>query len=182
MISQIIENFLPWIAFFILAGKSQTQLSIAIISAAVCSLFFERRGLRRGYVLSWGTLLYFLFMFVFVVLLKSAWVAERIWIFSNGTLATIAWISLIIRKPFTLQYAKNQVAKEKWSHPVFIKLNTILSLAWACIFLACTGLHLVQLWNPNIPGWIFELMSDLATIFGIWLTIWFPRWYQKVKR
>ncbi len=178
MIKHILENFLPWILFFALAGKSQGQLDAAIICAAVASIYFERQGLRKGFVLSWGTLIFFIFMFIAVVVFKNQWVAQHAWLFSNGALAAIAWISVIIRKPFTLQYAKEITSPEKWNHPVFIKINDILTMVWGAVFLAGLGLHIVKLLMPTFTGWTFELTTYLPSIFGVWFTTRFPAWYR----
>lgn len=60
MLKNIIQNFLPWILFFILAGSTQQQLNIAIIIAATTSIVFEYKALKKGFILSWGTLIFFI--------------------------------------------------------------------------------------------------------------------------
>jgi hypothetical protein len=52
MLREIIQSFLPWILFFILTGHIQQQLEIAIVMAAIISIFFEFKGLKKGYILS----------------------------------------------------------------------------------------------------------------------------------
>lgn len=181
MIKNIIENFLPWILFFVLAGGSQAQLDVAIIFAALASLFFERQGLRKGFVLSWGTLIFFVFMFFAVVVARNAWVAKHAWLFSNGALAAIAWVSVLIGKPFTIQYAKEMTSPDKWNNPVFIKINYILSMVWGTVFLAGMGLHVIKLIIPSFTGWMFELTTYIPSVFGIWFTTRFPAWYRDMQ-
>lgn len=178
---QMLENFLPWILFFLIAGKSQGQLDAAIIVAAFASIVFERNGLKKGFVLSWGTLIYFIFMLLAVVLVKNQWVAQHAWLFSNGALAVIAWVSILIRKPFTMQYARELVSEDKWKNPVFIKINYILSIVWGAIFMAGMGLHILKLIFPAFTGSVFELTTYLPSLFGIWFTTWFPTWYKNKK-
>ncbi len=179
MLKSIFCSFLPWILYFILLGHSQTQVDIAVIVAACTSLIFEFRGLKKGFILSWGTLAFFIFMFIAVVLLKSQWVAKQAWVFSNGMLAAIAWFSILVRQPFTIQYAKLQVDKEKWGHPVFIKINYILTSVWGSIFVFNLLIHVLRGSHPTINGWIFECITYCTSIFGIWFTAWFPAWYKK---
>lgn len=175
----IIQGFLPWILFFILAGKSQMQLDIAIITAAIAFLIFERRGLRKGFILSWGSLAFFGFMFITVILMENQWVVQHAWIISNGSLFLIAFISILVRKPFTLQYAREQVSSDKWQHPLFIKINYILTWVWALSFLFSLILNVSKLYNPLFNLWIYESLSYAATIFAIWFTAWFPEWYKE---
>lgn len=179
MLKEVIQSFLPWILYFILAGNTQQQLSVAIIVAAILSIIFEIRGLKKGFVLSWGTLLFFIFMFITVVLFKNSWIAKNSWIFSNGALASIAWISILIRRPFTIQYAKEQVSKDKWQHPLFLKINYLLTTAWGLIFLINLGLHLIRIYYPSFTGLGYEVISYIPSLFGIWFTAWFPNWYKQ---
>lgn len=178
MLKAFIQSFLPWILYFILAGHAQQQLDTAIIVAAITSIIFEFKGLKKGFILSWGTLLFFIFMFVAVILFKSRWIANYAWIFSNGALALIAWGSILIREPFTIQYAKEQVSKDKWQHPLFIKINYLLTIVWGLIFLMGIGLHIVRIYYLIPNGWIYELISYVPLIFGIWFTSWFPTYYR----
>lgn len=178
---QLIENFLPWILFFTLAGESQGQLDTAIMLAALTSIFFEYKSLKKGFVLSWGTLIFFLFMFVEVVIRKNAWVAQHAWLFSNGALALIAWVSVLMRRPFTIQYARELTSSDKWSHPAFIRINYILSMVWGCVFIIGMGLHIIKLFYPTFTGWVFELTTYLPSLFGIWFTAKFPAWYRNKK-
>src|SRR5438132_1124226 len=100
MLKEIIQSFFPWILYFVLLRHTQQQHDIAIIAAAIASIFFEFNGLKKGFILSWGTVIFFIFMFIAIVLLKNQWVIKYSWIFSSGALALIAWISILIRKPF----------------------------------------------------------------------------------
>lgn len=180
MLKEVIQSFLPWILFFILAGQTQQQLDFAIIAAAVSSIVFEFKSLKKGFVLSWGTLIFFIFMFVAVVLLKNQWIEKFSWIFSNGALVIIAWVSIIIRKPFTIQYAKKQVSQDKWQHPLFLKINYLLTMVWGLIFLTGIGLHIMRIYYPIfISGLYYEIISYVPSMFGIWFTSRFPDWYKE---
>src|SRR5579862_7396000 len=168
MLKEILQSFLPWILFFVLTGHTQQRLDIAITVAAITSIIFEINALKKGFVLSWGTLIFFIFMTISVILFKNQWVTKYSWIFSNGALALIAWISIFIRKPFTIQYAKEQVSKDKWQHPLFLKINYLLTIAWGIVFLLGIGLHLVKFYEPTFNGWLYEIISYIPSVFGIW--------------
>lgn len=178
MLKNILLSFLPWILYFALLGKTPEQLNTAIIVAAITAIFLERKNLKKGYILSWGTLVFFIFLFLAVVIFKNAWVAQYQWIFSNGMLILIAWGSLIIRCPFTIQYAKEQVAPEKWQHPLFIRINMILTAVWGCMFLIGLALHIVRFYFPTESSSLAEIISYFPGIFAIWFTSWFPSWYR----
>lgn len=178
MLKDIIQSFLPWILYFALVGQTQQQLDTAVITAAITAIFFELKGLKKGFILSWGTLAFFIFMLITVVIMKNAWIAQYSWIFSNGALALIAWISILVRQPFTIQYAKEQVSADKWQHPIFLKINYLLTMVWGVIFLIHIFLHIIKIYYPLFNGWLFECISYIPSIFGIWFTVWFPKWYK----
>ena len=88
MLKDILQSFLPWILYFILMGHTQQQLDLAIIVSAITSIVFEFNGLRKGFILSWGTLIFFVFMFIAVILFRSQWVVKYSWIFSEWSIST----------------------------------------------------------------------------------------------
>lgn len=62
MLKDIIQSFLPWILYFVIKGKTQVSLDIAVIVAVLTSIFFELKALKKGFVLSWGTLFILFFL------------------------------------------------------------------------------------------------------------------------
>ena len=73
-------------------------------------------------------------MTIAVVLLKNLWIIEHAGLISNSSLAVIALISIVIGKPFTIQYAKEKVPADKWKTPLFIRINYLLSSFWLLMF------------------------------------------------
>lgn len=178
MLKEILKSFLPWILFFILIGHSQEKLETAIIVATVASFLFDFKRIKKGFILSIGTILFFIFIFVSVVIFKNEWIATYSGFLSNGALAVIAWISILIRKPFTVQYAKETVSSDKWKNPLFIKINYLLTTAWGILFSIGTALPLILLYEPSFPSSVFQIIAWSPVIFGIWFTEWFPEWYK----
>lgn len=181
MLKGILQSFLPWILFFALIGNSPSQIDLAIFVAMLSSIFFEWSGLRKGFILSWGTLAFFFFLVVTVILLKEPHVMQYIWIISNGSLALIALLSLAIRKPFTTQYAKEKTSADKWENPLFIQINFILAWVWGIIFIFCTLLSCLQLFIPTFPSLLNQVLSYAFVAFAIWFSSWFPEFYSKIK-
>lgn len=58
------------------------------------------------------------------------YVSSLLW----GALALMAFISLIIKNPFTLQHAKEETIKAVWDTPAFISVNYILTWIFAIVF------------------------------------------------
>lgn len=54
----------------------------------------------------------------------------------NGLLFLFVTFTIMIGKPFTLQYAMEKVPKEHWNSPLFNMISLHVSLAWAFMFFA----------------------------------------------
>ena len=91
-----------------------------------------RLALRGGTVkiLELGSLILFGALTVYTLALHPLWSIAGVKLAVHGGLA-IAWISLAIRHPFTLQYAKETVPEQFWREPLFIRVNDRITGVWA---------------------------------------------------
>ena len=105
-IFSILLGFLPWIVFGVVSGPSLWRLNAAIIVALALVLVMGYKQLAKGFILTWGSLLFFGVNLVMVVLCRNLWVIKNLDILAKGTLAAIAWLSIFMGKPFVLQYAR----------------------------------------------------------------------------
>jgi uncharacterized membrane protein HdeD (DUF308 family) len=66
-------------------------------------------------------------------------------------LLSIALVSMAIRNPFTLQYAREQTPQEFWDTPVFVRTNYIITMVWALSFLVTTAADATATFNKKFP-------------------------------
>jgi hypothetical protein len=96
---------------------------------------------------------------------------------SSFFFAAIAAVSLLIHRPFTLQYARLEVEKNWWDSPYFFRANQIMTGVLGIIFLVM-GLTIVyqtyshSSWNP----WI---IWGIGFAFQFIFILTFPKWYKK---
>ncbi len=170
---------MPWLLFLFFSGQTFAGLERSIIIGLLASLIFGFRELRRGFLLQWGTLIFFITCAIAVDLMKSIWVARSMGIISNGSLACLIWGTILIGKPFTLQYARAELPKERWDDPALIQSCKFLAVVWAFLL---TFLALVAyLKNSNPTLWPDRVNFDIsiAVIVG---GIVFTSVYKKYKR
>lgn len=95
----------------------------------------------------------------------------------NVTLTAIAWGSLVAGVPFTIQYARQQVAPEFWNSPLFIRINQYITAVWGIDFFLST---LVSLYR-QVSG-DQSLASQYApVVFSVGaavFTVYCPPWYR----
>ena len=81
--------------------------------------------------------------------------------------------SIALRAPFTLQYSREGVAPDVAVRPQFIRVNTVLSWAWAAAFTLMLAADVLALWLPSAPLWV-----GLVATFAVRNSaIQFTKWY-----
>lgn len=93
---QLLLGFLPWILFSTFYGQSQKEILLTLTITTLVLILTEWRQLLKGFILSWGTLLFFATIYVLTIVFKMNWVIQNAWMLSNLSLALIVWISLLI--------------------------------------------------------------------------------------
>ncbi len=178
-ILSILLGFLPWIIFGVIAGPSRWRLHAAIIIALILVPVMGYRQLAKGFILTWGSLLFFGTNLIMVVLLRNLWVINNLDILSHGTLAAIAWVSIFLGRPFVLQYARETVPPERQASPLFYRTCRTLSLIWGVVFLIATGMSVVKTWGWWAEGMGFQAVSLGLMGLGLGLNHWYPQYVRR---
>ena len=174
-IISILLGFMPWIVFAAVSGPSLFRLNAAIIAALVLVLFMGFKQLAKGFILTWGSLIFFAVILVMVVLLRNLWFIRNLEILSQGTLAAIAWLSICLGKPFVLQYALETVPPERQASPVFYSICRNLTVIWGVVFILSTGMSLLKAYGAWADGFGYRVVSFGLIGLGLWLNHWYPR-------
>jgi hypothetical protein len=167
----IFFSFLPWIVFWVLSGRNNYQ--IATLAAAAVVIFLNVRDIRKRSIkiLDLGTLIFF------IILAGLSFSSEAVWIdhysapLSDGAMFLIALISLVIRRPFTLQYAYEQVDPKFWNTPGFYTTNRTISTVWCVAFAVNAILSYSYVNHPYILDWVIHI---LVLVGAIKFTAWYP--------
>ena len=85
---------------------------------------------------------------------------------------------MAMRQPFTLQYAREQVAPEFWGSPEFIHTNYIITGAWGLAFAVMVAAELALLYVPGMPRQLGIVAIVLALVGAVKFTGWYP---ERVK-
>ncbi len=133
--NHIFIAFLPWVFFAFFYGHSYASQLIGSLGALAFMLVLNFREVRKGFILPWGSILLYVFLAanaLFSLVELSAIGTVRL-IYS--TLAVVVLFSMVVGKPFTLQYAKEEVDSKSWKNPTFLKINWVLTSAWAVLMI-----------------------------------------------
>ena len=96
----------------------------------------------------------------------------------------IAFGSVILRMPFTLQYAREDVPEEYWHEPEFLRVNYLITWVWVVgvrdrgRVRARTATRCCTTPNNIWTGWIIQ---TLPLIIAAQFTIWYPNRLDAIR-
>ncbi|MGO4445942.1 hypothetical protein AB4Z42_21570 [Mycobacterium sp. 2YAF39] len=187
-VSKVLDGFLdsplsgiaPWILLSVVGSPGHYEAAIAIAFGFSLVILWagRRRGDRLHSLTVFGVVFFGVLLVVRVLVGSgvetwlSAWTGEM----SNIALTVFAVGTLVLRRPFTLSYAKDMTPEEFWETPGFLRVNFVITAVWAAAFALCAvfgfvGIALLHDSDNFWTGWILQLG---ATFFAIAFTDAYP--------
>jgi len=133
--------FLPWIFYGIAVGTNHWR--VATGGGLVLCLAYLAARIRRGVsikLMDWTTLTFFVIGSVLAIGLHSTTFPTYNTVVIWSCFALAVWSSVLIGHPFTAAYARENAPREFWDHPVFIRLNLLMTLCWCGLMTVNIGL------------------------------------------
>jgi hypothetical protein len=170
----------PWALLGILSGPG--HFAEAVLAALGLSVLVMLLGLSRGikpHALEvFGTAFFCvlavggLFASPGVIGFLQVWAGEL----TNISLAGFAWATLLMRKPFTMAYAKDTTPQEYWDSPLFRRINGVITAVWASAFTVAAiagfiGDAVLHDSGNFWTGWILQLA---AIFFAVSFSEFYP--------
>lgn len=182
---KILLAFTPFIAFVIierLVGVVPGLAAGAIVSA-ILILRDWMTGNRQVKILEGGTFILFAVLTAYEVLAGGvSWPIAAVRLRVDGGLLLIVLASMALRRPFTLQYAREQVASDLWQSPEFVRTNYVITAAWAVAFVVMVVADLALVYLSDWPHSIPIIATILALYAAIKFTAWYPNRAPAVSR
>jgi hypothetical protein len=170
----------PWIVMSLISGPGRFEESVS--TALGLSILFIYLRLRRGSslkALEVFEVAYFGTLAVIGLLASDnllSWLEKWSGEMSSLALAAFTFGSLLAGNPFTLPYAKETTPREYWDSPVFLRVNRIITLAWALAFTvtAAAGLYGNSVLNQPDNFWTAWIIPIAAMLFAFSFSEWYP--------
>ena len=172
---------LPFGVFSLLMLATAAELALfAAAATGLAVIAWDAFRGRRLKMLGAGSVVLFLGLGLYLTLVDADLGASAIKLTIDIGLLAIALVSLAIRHPFTLQYAREVVDAETAGLPGFIRANYIITWAWAaCMVLMMTG-NILMIYLPGLPLWSGLAIAFAARNTAVYFTKWYPE-YHKAK-
>lgn len=171
-------SFAPFIVFALLSGTVgalPALLAAALVSAAL--LARSRFAGASPKILELGSLILFAGLALYVGLTGAAPSAIAVKLSVDVGLFLIVVVSMAVGRPFTIQYAREEVPAEFWESPRFKRVNMVITAVWALAFLVIVLAEAALLAIPTLSP-ALGVPIVVAALVGAML---FTRWYPKAR-
>jgi hypothetical protein len=176
--------------FLILAPYAVYALLMLVTSAAV-SLFASAAiclsviafDVARGHqikILGAGSVIVFASVGGYVTLVEPDVSASAVKLAVDVGIFLVSLTSILVRRPFTLQYAREAVDAATAQLPAFIRVNYIITWAWTGAMLLMMIGNVALIYVPGLPLWSSLLIAFAARNCAVYFTKWYPE-YTKAK-
>ncbi|GAA4908762.1 hypothetical protein ACFPM3_12350 [Streptomyces coeruleoprunus] len=132
-----VRGFVPWIAFVVVATRTDWRYgALTGLVLAGGLLVADRRAGRRWdeIVIETSGVAFFAVLGTLALAAPDSPLRPYAPALSLAWLAATAWISLAIRRPFTLGIARRSAPREVWDEPLFLRINRVITTVWAIAF------------------------------------------------
>ena len=176
----------PWVLMAIVAGPGRfEEAASAALGLALLTLWVGRRRGVPVHALEAFSIVFFGVLAVLGLVASAdtiSWLELWAGELSNIALAVFAIVTLLIRKPFTLAYAKDTTPREYWDTPLFGRINYAISAVWAGAFVvsAIAGAYGDAVLRDNDNFWLAWIVPIAAIVFAASFTEFYPD-YASVK-
>lgn len=177
---KLLIAFAPWLAFLVIAHDTLFRVKLGLVVALVLSIVMGVARLHRGIIL-WVGLIFFGCATVAVVVMEDMWTLRHMGVLANGALATGAWLTIIIGKPFTLDYASEHTDPSLWHHPLFIRSNNVITAVWATTFTLNCGVAFAKMMHAGFSDLTYEIVSYALLVGTAVFTVRYPEHMKRLR-
>jgi hypothetical protein len=156
-----------------------TSADIALFTSAAICLAVVGIDIARGRsvkMLGAGSVVVFSAIGAYVALVDPHLSQTGVKLAVDVGVLAISLASLILRTPFVLQYALEEVDAETAKMPGFLKSTYIITWAWtgACV-LMIVG-NVLSIYVPGLPLWFGLVIAFAARNSAAYFTTWYPQY------
>lgn len=158
-----------------------TSATVSVFAASAICLATVAIDLARGRsvkTLAAGSAVVFAAIGLYLALLDPQFGTLGVKLSVDIGIFVVSLGSMLVRRPFTLQYALEAVPAETAAIPGFLSANYVITGAWTAATLLMAAANLVLLYVPGLPLWSSLAVAFAARNSAIYFTKWYPEYCQ----
>ncbi|UGX96755.1 hypothetical protein G6321_00017070 [Bradyrhizobium barranii subsp. barranii] len=160
-----------------------TSATISVFAASAICLATITVDVARGRsvkILAMGSAIVFAAIGLYLALIDPKLGTLGVKLSVDIGIFVISLGSMLVRHPFTLQYAVETVPAETAAMPGFLTANYIITGAWTAAALLMMAANIALLYVPGLPLWSGLAVAFAARNSAIYFTKWYPE-YRQIK-
>jgi hypothetical protein len=171
----------PYGAFAFLMLVTSAAVSL-FTGAAICLavIAFDAMRKRSIKILGAGSAILFIGVGGYLTLVDPSLGTSAVKFLIDAGMFVLALGSMLLRHPFTLQYALEEVPTEIAAMPGFKRANYIITGVWTAAMLTMMLGNVAMLYVPGLPIWLSLAVAFAARNSAVYFTKWYPA-YRKAK-
>ncbi|MEA2681150.1 MAG: hypothetical protein QOK03_2872 [Candidatus Binataceae bacterium] len=171
----------PYGAFALLMLVTSAFASLLAAAAACLAVIaFDMVRGRSIKILTVGSVIVFAAVGGYVALVHPDMSTSAVKFAVDAGIFLVSLLSIVLRFPFTLQYAREVVDAETALLPGFMRANYLITWAWTGAALLMMIGNIALLYVPGLPLWSGLLVTFAARNSAVYFTKWYPQ-YRKAK-
>ena len=172
----ILAPYGAFASLMLVASATKSLIVAVFVSLGTIALDVVRgRSLK---ILPIGTAILFAGVAVYLHLIDPALSDKAVKLAIDVGVFTISFGSMLVRYPFTMQYALEALPAEMAAMPGFMRANYIITGVWTASTLLMMLTNAAILYIPSLPIWI-----GLAVAFAARNSaVYFTKWYSADRR
>lgn len=175
----LVLGFVPFILFAVLMSLS-TDLALWVAFAGAFTLgirsFLDTRVLKT---LDAGNTALFGVLAMYKGFVQPGLSLGTVMFAVDGGLLAIIIASLVLHEPFTLQYAREQVAPEQWTSSAFLRTNYVVTGIWVAALVVMTAADIAATVIPVIPVTGAVVASLVALAVALTFSLRYPAYLRR---
>ncbi|WP_445216460.1 hypothetical protein ACKWRH_30080 [Bradyrhizobium sp. Pa8] len=160
-----------------------TSATISVFAASAICLATITVDVARGRsvkILAMGSAIVFAAIGLYLALIDPKLGTLGVKLSVDIGIFAISLGSMLVRHPFTLQYAVETVPAETAAMPGFLTANYVITGAWTAAALLMMAANIALLYVPGLPLWSGLAVAFAARNSAIYFTKWYPE-YRQIK-
>ena len=174
MIFLILAPFGAFAGLMLVASATVSLFAGAGVAAATIAYDVARGGSVK--ILATGSAILFIALGCYLTFIDSSWSTPSVRLAVDSGVLLIALVSILLRYPFTLQYAHEATDAETKKMPGYRRANYIISWAWTFAFLLMVIGNLLTMYIPGLPLWTGLAIALAARNSATLFTKWYPKY------
>ncbi len=166
-------------AFLMLATSATVSLFASAATCIVAIAIDLVRG-RSIKILAAGSAILFAGLGFVLILVHPSPSSSAVKLAVDTGIFLISLGSILVRRPFTLQYAIEAVPAETAAMPGFLRANYMITGAWTAATLLMMAGNVAMLYVQGLPFWSGLAIAFAARNSALYFTRWYPD-YRRIK-